>query len=295
MTRTKGVQRPYRSALYLPASNSRAIDKARAIDADAIIFDLEDAVAPQAKPAARENLIKGFAEGSFGRSCRVLRINQIDTPYFADDLAILEHCEVEAVLVPKVSSGENAAAIAARIAALSLPYNPGIWAMIETPEALVNLSEIAGVGQAGEPRLECLVVGTNDIAKETGVSTAHDRTYLIPWLMNIVLIARRFDLKVLDGVWNDFRDMEGYEREVRQSRRMGFDGKTLIHPTQVDLANQVFAPSEADVAEARAIVDEFARPENAGAGVINMSGKMVELLHLEMARRILEIDAAIRG
>src|SRR5690606_15749900 len=149
--------------------------------------------------------------------------------------------------------------------------------------------------QADDPPLECFVVGTNDIAKETGVSADDGRACLLPWLMNIVLAARRYGLRVLDGVWNDFRDMHGYEREVRQSRMMGFDGKTLIHPTQVDLANQEFAPSKEAVAEARAIVEAFARPENAGAGVISIDGKMVELLHLEMAKRVLSIDAAIRA
>lgn len=295
MTSPMNPHRPQRSALYLPASNPRAIEKARTIDADVIIFDLEDAVAPQAKAPARENLIRGFAEGSFGRSRCVVRINQIDTPYFADDLAMLRDCKAEAILVPKVSNGQNAAAIAARIAALALPVEPALWAMIETPEALLSLSEIASVGQAGTPRLECLVVGTNDIAKETGVSMDPDRAYLAPWLMNIVLVAKRFGLTVLDGVWNDFKNMPGYEREVLQSQRMGFDGKTLIHPAQVELANKAFAPTEAAVAQAKAIVEQFARPENAGAGVINMDGSMVELLHLEMARRILGIDAAIRG
>lgn len=296
MTMTTAISyKPYRSALYLPASNLRAINKARTIDADAIIFDLEDAVAPQAKAVARENLIQGFAEGSFGKSHRVIRINQIDTPYFADDLAMLERCAADAILIPKVSSGENAAVIAGRIRALSLPAVPRIWAMIETPEALLNLTEIAIAGQADDPPLECFVVGTNDIAKETGVSADDGRACLLPWLMNIVLVARRYGLRVLDGVWNDFRDMHGYEREVRQSRMMGFDGKTLIHPTQVDLANQEFAPSKEAVAEARAIVEAFARPENAGAGVISIDGKMVELLHLEMAKRVLSIDAAIRA
>jgi citrate lyase subunit beta/citryl-CoA lyase len=167
--------------------------------------------------------------------------------------------------------------------------------MIETAEALTGLTAIAQAGQTASVPLECLVVGTNDIAKETGVSTGAGRMYLLPWLMDIVLAAKRHGLVVLDGVWNDFKDMSGFDDEVRQGKGMGFDGKTLIHPTQIDLTNSVFAPTAREIADAHAVVAAFARPENAGAGVINLEGRMVELLHLEMARRTLSLETAIRA
>lgn len=289
------LSRPSRSALYLPAINARAVEKARTIDTDVLIFDLEDAVAPNAKAAARENLLQGFSQGSFGKSRCVIRINHLETPYFGEDLALLPQLRVDAVLVPKVSSGQDLSAVASRIAALSLPSQPALWAMIETPEALGRLSDITERGRTCEPRLECLVVGTNDIAKDTGVSPADDRAYLLPWLMNIVLAAKREGIAVLDGVWNDFRDVPGFQRETLQAYKMGFDGKTLIHPDQVEFANRTFAPSEEAVREARAIVAAFELPENQGAGVINLDGRMIELLHLEMARRTLNLDAAIRA
>lgn len=292
---TSSAYKPHRSALYLPANNARAIEKARSIDTDVLIFDLEDAVSPEMKGAARENLVSGFKAGGFGRSKCVLRVNHLDTAYFPDDLAVLSSCDFDAVLIPKVSQGATLERIAGHIRSMGLRKVPSMWAMIETPEALVNLNAIAEAGRGAEPPLECLIVGTNDIAKETGVSMSDDRAYMLPWLMSIVLTAKRWGLTVLDGVWNDFRDLAGFERELRQAQKMGFDGKTLIHPSQVALANGVFAPSEAAIAEARAIVEAFQRPENAGLGVINMDGKMVELLHLEMARRLLSVQAGIAG
>lgn len=287
--------RPNRSALYLPASNARAIEKARQLPADVIIFDLEDAVAPGMKDQARENLLKAFSDGGFGRRRLVIRVNHVDTSFFERDSEVAAACGPDAILVPKVSSGKNMADFAERLAARGFARQPALWAMIETAEALTKLPEIATAGATTAPRLECLIVGTNDIARETGVSMGYGRAYFIPWLMNIVLTAKVHGLTVLDGVWNDFRDISGYQSEAKQSQLMGFDGKTLIHPSQIDFANEVFAPSAAELDEARSIVEAFARPENVGAGVINLDGKMVELLHLEMARRTLSLHEAIRA
>lgn len=294
---TAALSRPLRSALYLPASNPRAIDKARLLPADVIIFDLEDAVAPDAKDAAREHLLAAFAQGGFGSRRLVIRVNHPLTPYFDRDVQVAMACAPHAILVPKISNPVDIgqACLGMVRTAPDASKRPALWAMIETAEALTGLAAIAQAGLAAPVPLQCLVVGTNDIARETGVSMLDQRQYMVPWLMNIVLVARRYGLAVLDGVWNDFRDTTGYEAEVTQSKAMGFDGKTLIHPSQIEAANAVFAPSAAEIGEARAIVEAFEQPEHAGAGVINLGGRMVERLHRDMARRVLSLDEAIRA
>lgn len=281
--------RPLRSVLYLPASNERAIEKARALPADAVVFDLEDAVAPAARSQARRQLSDAFAKGGFGRSLTVIRTNTIGSPDCRDDLAVVAQCRPDAVLLPKVSSAEEVNAFARDAQAAGLAPQTTCWFMVETVAGLVNLSEIIRAGLATRPRLDALVVGTNDIAKETGASADDERRYLLPWLMQVVLTAKHYRVSVLDGVWNDFRNTAGFESEARQAQKMGFDGKTLIHPTQVEPANAIFSPSPAALDEARAIVDAFDRPENADAGVINLGGKMVERLHLAQAVRLLAI------
>lgn len=283
--------RPRRSVLYVPASNRRALEKVGGLDADAIVFDLEDAVAPAMKAGARENLAEAFARGSFGRRETVIRVNAVGTPEFRDDLDAVARCGPDAVLVPKVSAPQELEVVCAA----GLDPAVGVWAMIETAAAIASIDAIVGVRASGRARLDCLVVGTNDIAKETGVFPGERRRYLLPWLMQIVLAAKRHRVCVLDGVWNDFSDQRGFDDEALQSMRMGFDGKTLIHPTQVESANRIFAPSAEAVDEARAIVGAFALPENARAGVINLNGKMVERLHAEQAARLLAIHEAIEA
>lgn len=285
--------RPRRSAMYVPAINQRAIDKSRSLDMDSVIFDLEDAVAPEAKPQARAQLVQAFAAGGFGHRETVIRINAVDTDDFEQDLEAVARCRPDAVLLPKVSRPEDLDALAGRLAAHGVPASVLAWAMVETVDALAGLDAIVTAGRSLRSRLDCLVVGTNDIAKETGVDPGEERRYLIPWLMNVVLAARRHRVCVLDGVWNDFADRDGFDAEARQSVKMGFDGKTLIHPTQVEPANRIFSPSPEALAQARGIAEAFARPENAGKGVIKLDGKMVERLHLEQAQRLLEIHAAI--
>ncbi len=295
MTAHAPAARPRRSVLYLPASNARAIEKSRSLAADAVVFDLEDAVAPAAKPQARENLAAAFTQGGFGHRETVIRTNEIGSDEYLEDLRLIVRCRPDAVLLPKVSSVEQVRRFAADAQAMALPSGLRSWFMIETVPGLMQLDAIAQAGTQAGPSLACLVVGTNDIAKDTGVSTESGRAYLVPWLMSIVLVAKHRQVVVLDGVWNDFKDMDGYAAEVRAGRAMGFDGKTLIHPTQIELANEVFSPSAQAIADAQRIVEAFRLPEHANAGVINLEGRMVERLHLVQAERVLRIDAAIRA
>ena len=288
--------RPLRSALYLPASNQRAIEKSRSLAADAVIFDLEDAVAPDLKAAARANLVAAFgSSAAAGHSVSVIRVNATDSPFFDDDLDAVATCSPDAILLPKVSSEEDVAEFARRMKALGAQSMPALWCMVETAQGLTRLNGIVAAALRLRPRLDCLVVGTNDIARETRVSGLEQRRYLVPWLMSAVLAAKAGGVAILDGVWNNFKDVGGFENETRQSQMMGFDGKTLIHPSQIDFANAAFAPSTQEIEEARAIVAAFADPANAGRGVLNMEGRMVERLHLEMARRTLQIEEAIQS
>jgi len=292
---TRPANSPRRSALYLPASNGRAIEKARSLPADVIIFDLEDAVAPGAKAQARQALVDAFAQSGFGHRETVIRTNEIGSEDYTLDLAAIARCRPTAVLLPKVSDVAQVEQFVADAARAGLAPDIASWFMIETVAALMNLPAIVAAGRRAQPALSCLVVGTNDIAKETGVSPDNGRACLVPWLMSIVLAAKHHQVSVLDGVWNDFKNMAGYEHETRQGRAMGFDGKTLIHPTQVALANEVFSPSEAALADARLIVRAFEDPIHANAGVINLDGRMVERLHLAQAQRLLAVDQAIRA
>lgn len=284
-----------RSAMYVPATNQRAIAKTRSIDCDAIIFDLEDAIAPEMKETARRNLVEAFTTERFGNHEVVIRVNSIGSVDFDRDLEVVARCRPDALLVPKVSTEEDLRLLSVAAVGSSVPVGIGLWVMIETAAALSNLDRIVAKGLAGQPKLDCLIVGTNDVAKETGVFPGDQRLFLLPWLMNVVLAAKRHGVCVLDGVWNDFADQTGFDAEASQSVKMAFDGKTLIHPSQVEPANRAFSPSEAAVLEARAIVAAFAQEENAGAGVINRGGKMVERLHLEQAQRVLTIHKAIEA
>lgn len=289
------THRPRRSAMYVPATNLRAMAKARGIDCDAIIFDLEDAVAPEMKESARRDLVEAFTAERFADHETVIRVNAIGTADFGKDLDALARCQPDALLLPKLSRVEDFRLMSAAVVEHGVPDSIGLWVMIETTAALSNLDRLVATGLASHPKLDCLVVGSNDIAKETGVFPGDGRLFLLPWLMNVVLAAKHHGVCVLDGVWNDFADQAGFDAEVLQSVKMAFDGKTLIHPCQVGPANQAFSPSMASVVEARAILAAFAQQENAGAGVINLGGKMVERLHLEQARRLLTIHEAIQA
>lgn len=285
--------RPRRSVLYVPASNARALAKAPTLGADAIVYDLEDAVAPAARPAARVALIDALKAGAGGGFERVVRINALGSADFEADLEAAAEGAPDAILLPKVEAADDLERLAAAGSRAALAPTTSIWAMIETTGSLLALEAIARTGEGLTPRLDALVVGTNDIAKETGVHPGEERRYLLPWLMQVILAARRHRLTALDGVWNDFADSAGFETEARQSVRMAFDGKTLIHPSQIAPANRLFSPDPAAVAEAERIVAAFAEPGNRDANVINLDGRMVERLHFEQARQLLTKQAAI--
>ena len=285
--------RPRRSALYMPGSNARALEKAREIAADVLILDLEDAVAPEAKATARVQVCAAVQAGGYGRRELVIRVNGAGTPWFAEDLAAAAAARPSAILIPKVSSPETLHDVGNRLAGLRADPATAVWAMIETPLAILDVERIART--AGEPatRLACLVMGTNDLAKETRARFVPGRATMLPWLTSALLAARAHGIDILDGVYNDIRDEAGFQAECEQGRDLGFDGKTLIHPAQVGPANAIFAPDAAELARARAVIAAFDLPENAGKGAIQLDGRMVELLHAEMARRTVALADAI--
>jgi citrate lyase subunit beta/citryl-CoA lyase len=285
--------RPRRSVLYMPGSNARALDKAKLLPADALILDLEDAVAPEAKEAAREQVCDAVKTGGYGHRELVIRINPLDTPWGADDIAGAAAAAPDAVLLPKPAMAADIVRATEALAKAGAPDKTRLWAMIETPLAILNVADIAAASRQGGARLACLVMGTNDLVKETGADLSVNRRPALYWLSATVTAARAYGLDVLDGVYNNYRDADGLRRECVHGRRLGFDGKTLIHPTQVATANEVFAPPEDDVAFARKIIAAFDQPENKGKGVITVEGRMVELLHAEMARRTVAIAEAI--
>ena len=279
--------RPRRSVLYVPGGNERAIAKARTLACDAVIFDLEDSVAPDAKVEARENLRKLLGKPLGGGRETIIRINALSTPWGAEDLRAAQDLAPDAILIPKVEDPEDIAQIDDALDQTDTPETLRLWAMIETPKGIMNAGQIARASRTPGGRLDCFVTGTNDIVKETGVAPLPGRPYLSTWLMEIVLAARAYGIDVLDGVYNDFRDSEGFAIECAQGRAMGFDGKTLIHPGQIEAANTAFGIDPDKLEEARHIVEAFARPENARAGVISLDGRMVERLHADMAEKLI--------
>ena len=285
--------RPRRSVLYMPGSNARALEKARTIPADALILDLEDAVAPDAKAAARDQVCAAVAQKGYGRREVIVRVNGLGTPWHAADIAAVAQAGPDAVLLPKASGAVDIERAATALRRAGAPPALQLWAMIETPLGVLKAADIAGQARhAGSP-LACLVVGLNDLLKETRAEPDPHRTAAQYWLSSIVTAARAFGLDVLDATYNDFRDLEGLRRDCLQGRLLGFDGKTLIHPDQVAAANEAFQPPAAEVAFARRIIAAFDEPQNRGKGVINLDGRMVELLHAESARRTVAIADAI--
>lgn len=280
--------RPRRSVLCLPASNQRAIDKLASLDADAVILDLEDAVAEEVKAEARENIRRFMAEQRPRDREVIVRVNPAGSAHFADDMALVLDCEPDAVLLPKVQAQDDILDLASHLSENEAPDNLRIWAMMETPLAILNAGSIAEAGRTHGGRLDGLVVGLNDLRKETGVPFDAARTYLIPWLMQVVLAARAFGLSPIDAVSNDFRDLAGFSAECEQGRAMGFDGKMLIHPAQIDGANRAFAPTESEMAEAEEIIAAFSTPAAAGRNAISIDGRMVERLHYQQALRLAE-------
>ncbi|WP_028659175.1 HpcH/HpaI aldolase/citrate lyase family protein [Nocardioides insulae] len=279
--------RPRRSVLYMPASNERALEKAKAIPADGLILDLEDAVAPDAKPAARANAVAAVTSGEYGARELTIRINGADTEWHAEDLAAAAKAGPAGVVVPKVNSPEAVRSLVESLERAGAPEHTKLWAMIESPYAILHAEEIA----AASDRLTVLVIGTNDLVKELYAEHVPGRAPIQAGLSLAMLAARATGKVILDGVYNDVKDAEGFAAECEQGRRFGFDGKTLIHPSQVDGANTAFAPSAEAVEHAQGLIAAFEAGD--GKGVVTYQGKMVENLHVESARRTLAISEAI--
>ena len=273
--------RPRRSVLYLPASNAKAIEKARTLDCDAVILDLEDAVAPEAKEAARAAAVEAVRAGGFGRRELIVRVNGLDTPWGADDLHTVAPCGCDAILVPKIGDSADVQRYDGRLSHAA--PQTALWAMIETARSLFHLDSIAGATKTS--RLSAFVMGTNDLAKEIGWRLGGSRAPFQAALSLAVAASRGHGLIALDGVYNALEDDAGLEAECRQGVELGFDGKTLIHPRQIEPCNRAFSPSAAEVAHARAVIAAFALPENAGKGAIRVDGRMAERLHLAQAEK----------
>ncbi|MBK0400700.1 CoA ester lyase [Limibaculum sp. M0105] len=289
MSSPAAAPRPRRSVLYMPGSKARALEKARSLAADALILDLEDAVAPAEKAAARGMVAEATRAGGFGPREVVIRINGLDTEWGAEDLAAAVAAGPDAVLIPKVESAAMVQDVALRFERLGADPRTRIWAMMETPLGMLNAAAIAGA----HPLLACLVMGTNDLVKDLRAQHTETRLPVITGLGLCLLAARAHGLAIVDGVYNAFRDAEGLRRACIQGKELGMDGKTLIHPDQLAVANEVFAPSDADVAQARAYVEAFAAAEARGEGVAVVDGRIVENLHVENARRLLAEAEAI--
>jgi citrate lyase subunit beta/citryl-CoA lyase len=284
--------RPRRSVLYLPGSNARALEKARELPADGLILDLEDAVAPETKTQARDAVVKALNQG-FGDHEVLVRINGLDTRWWVDDIDAAASARPDAVLVPKVSSPRQLQDLAARLVDMGTDPHVRVWAMMETPLAMLNVGDVAAAALDSETRLAGFVMGTNDLAKDTRARLVPGRAPMVPWLMNCIAAARAYGLDILDGVYNDLDNTEGFAEECRQARDLGFDGKTLIHPRQIEPCNQAFSPTSEEVEAARKIIAAFDLPENETKAVIQIDGRMVERLHAEMARRTVIIADAI--
>jgi len=283
--------RPRRSCLYMPGANARALEKARALAADVLLLDLEDAVAPEAKEEARRQVSAVVRARGYGAREVVVRINGLDTEWGLEDLQAAVAAGPDAILAPKVETPRDIETLDAAMAEAGAGAEMALWVMVEMPKALFHILDIAAA--AARTRLSAFVMGTNDLAKEMHAEMTPDRIAFQMALSRTVMAARSVGLVAIDGVFNNIQDSEGFETECVQGRVMGFDGKTLIHPSQLETCNRVFAPAAEDVAHAREVVAAFARPENKGKGVIKVDGRMTELLHLEEARRLIATHEAI--
>ena len=285
------IARPRRSCLYMPGANAKALEKAKTLPADVLLLDLEDSVAPEAKAEARAQVAAAVKERGYGRREVIIRVNALSTPWGADDITAAGAAAPDGMLAPKVESAAQVRELDAAMSAAGFSAGATLWVMIETPRAILNIAEIAAA--ANGTRLAAFVLGLNDLAKETRARAGITRAPFFAALSLAVTAARAHGLTAIDGVYNDIADAAGFEAECRQGLDFGFDGKTLIHPSQIESANTVFAPSAEELTRARAVIAAFAFPENAGKGVIKVDGRMTELLHLEEARRIVAVAEAI--
>ena len=285
--------RPRRSPLFMPGSNARALEKARNLPADVIILDLEDSVAPDAKALARDQIAQAIAAKGFGKREVWVRTNSLDSAWWADDSAMAGQAKPDGILVPKVSSVEDLKAIGDRLAAVHADPSIKVWAMIETARAVLDADKLAAASRDPTTRLAGFVFGPNDIARETRIRMMPGRAAMIPMMTHCILATRAYGLEIFDGPYSDFSNVDGFGQECTQGRDLGFDGKTLIHPGQIEACNAIFTPPEEEIAQARKIIAAFELPENAARGAIRLDGQMVERLHAEMARRTIAIADAI--
>jgi citrate lyase subunit beta/citryl-CoA lyase len=289
--------RPRRSLLFMPGSNARALEKARNLAADGLILDLEDSVAPDAKAAARDQIAAAIAANGFGKREIWIRTNSLDTPWWKDDAAMAGKAKPDGILVPKISTVDDLAAIGSQLDELGADPSIKVWALIETARAVLDADRLAACARDSKTRLKSrlagFVFGPNDISRETRIKMLPGRAAMIPIITHCILAVRAHGLEMFDGPYSDFSNAEGFAEECRQGRDLGFDGKTLIHPSQIEACNAVFTPPAEEVAEARRIVEAFALPENAARGAIQLNGRMVERLHADMAKRTIAIADAI--
>ena len=287
------MTRPRRSLLFMPGSNARALEKGRNLPADGLILDLEDSVAPDAKATAREQIAAAVEAKGFGRREILIRTNSLDTPWWGDDVAMAGKAKPDGILVPKISSVDDLTKIGARLSEVGAGPSIKVWAMIETARAVLHAEELAAASRDSTTRLAGFVFGPNDISRETRIRMQPGRAAMIPMITHCILATRAHGLEILDGPYGDIGNIDGFAAECAQGRDLGFDGKTLIHPSHIDACNAIFTPPSEEVAEARKILAAFELPENASRGAIQLDGRMVERLHAEMAKRTIEIADAI--
>lgn len=287
------MTRPRRSHLFMPGSNPRALEKGRNLAADGLILDLEDSVAPDAKAVARDGIAAAIAAKGFGKREILIRTNGLDTQWWADDVAMAAKASPDGILVPKVSSIEDLQTIGRRLAELGAAPTVKVWAMIETARAVLHAEELAAAGRDPSSRLSGFVFGPNDISRETRIKMMPGRAAMIPMITHCILATRAYGLEILDGPYSDIANADGFATECAQARDLGFDGKTLIHPSQIEACNAIFTPPAEEIARARKIIAAFELPENVSRGAIRLDGAMVERLHADMAKRTIEIADAI--
>lgn len=285
--------RPRRSVLFMPASNARALEKAKSLKADAIVFDLEDSVGPDDKDMARQQACDAVRSGEYGIRELIIRVNDYHSEGGQQDIMAAVQAGADAVLVPKVDDAHDVVNLSQLMEDEGAAPDMKLWVMMETPKAIIHANDIAKASMDEGSRLSCFVLGTNDLAKATGAAMVSDRWTMMSWLQSCVVAAKAYDLNILDSVFNNFSDQEAFRAECEQGLALGMDGKTLIHPSQIDTANAVFAPADDEVGWSRKVLAAFEVPENEGKGVISVEGKMVERLHAEMARRVVDMAETI--
>ena len=285
--------RPRRSLLFMPGSNARALEKARNLPADGIILDLEDSVAPDAKALARDQIAKAVAAERVRQARGADPRQRLDTPWWVDDVTMAGKAQPDGILVPKISSVADLNAIADRLSDINADISIRVWAMIETARAVLDADKLAAASKDSETRLAGFVFGPNDISRETRIRMQPGRAAMIPMITHCILATRAHGLEILDGPYSDITNIDGFAAECAQGRDLGFDGKTLIHPSHIEACNAIFTPPAEEVAEARKIIAAFEQPENASRGAIQLDGRMVERLHAEMAQRTIAIADAI--